>query len=168
MPHQTATLHMLCGKAGAGKSTLCAALAAPGTILIAQDHFLATLYKRELRSIPDYIRLVPRLRGALGPHITDLLRAGVTVILDWPANTAATRAWMRTLFEAADAAHQLHVLDVPDDLCLARLRRHNDAARHPFTVTRADFDALAAYFEPPTVAEGFNMICHRHTEGPPA
>jgi predicted kinase len=162
MPDQTPTLHLLCGKAGAGKSTLCAALAAPGAVLIAQDHFLATLYKPELRSIQDDIRLVPRLRAALGPHITDLLRAGVTIILDWPANTAATRAWMRTLFEAAGADHQLHMLDVPDDICRARLQARNESGRHPFSVTPAEFDALNAYFEPPTETEGFTIVPHHY------
>src|SRR4051794_33485677 len=99
-------LHMVCGKVASGKSTLCAELArAPGTIAIAQDFWMARLYPEELKAVHDYVRLIPRLRAAIGPHITDLLRAGLSVVLDWPANTAASRTWMRGIIEAADVTH---------------------------------------------------------------
>jgi hypothetical protein len=45
------------------------------------------------------------------------LGAGLSVVLDWPANTVAGRAWMRGIFEAAGAEHKLHFLDVPDEVC---------------------------------------------------
>lgn len=46
---------------------------------------MSKLYKEELQTVADYIRLIPRLRDAMGPHVTDLLRAGLSVVLDWPA-----------------------------------------------------------------------------------
>ncbi|MBP2497615.1 putative kinase [Methylobacterium sp. PvP062] len=42
-----------------------------------------------------------------------LLRLGLSVVLDFPANTVASRARMRTLFEAAGVAHRLHVPTCP-------------------------------------------------------
>jgi predicted kinase len=161
-------LHMVCGKAGAGKSTLCGSLAGPGSILIVQDAWMATLYKEELQTVLDYVRLVARLRAALGPHIVDLLRAGLGVVLDWPANTLASRAWMRGIFEAAGAGHVLHVLEVPDEVCLARLERRNAEGKHAFKVSRAEFEELSRYFEPPTDAEGFTIVRHGvgRLEGP--
>jgi predicted kinase len=152
---------MLCGKVAAGKSTLCARLATPRSIVIAQDHWMSNLYKEELQSVADYIRLVPRLRNAIGPHITNLLRAGLCVVMDWPANTVASRAWMRGLFEAAGASHKLHFLDVPDDVCLARLYVRNADGRHEYTVSRAEFEELGRYFEPPTPAEKFDVVIYR-------
>jgi predicted kinase len=160
MIHDAPTLHMVCGKIAAGKTTLCQRLATPGRIVIAQDHWMSKLFRDELLSVEDYIRLVPRLHQAMGPHVVDLLHAGLSVVLDWPANTIASRAWMRGIFTAAGAAHRLHVLDVPDDICRTRLRARNEAARHEFVVTMADFDALGRYFEPPTPAEGFDIVMH--------
>jgi predicted kinase len=157
----TATLHLVCGKAGAGKSTLCARLAAsPGTIVIAQHPWMAALYPEELRTLADYIRLVPRLRAAMGPHVSEVLRAGISVVLDWPANTVVTRAWMRGIFEAAGAAHTLHWLDVPDAVCLARIAARNAGGAHEFTLSEAEFRELTRYFEPPSPAEGFNLCVH--------
>ncbi len=156
------TLHMLCGKIAAGKSTLAARLAAsPGTIVIAQDHWMARLYPEELRSIDDYARLIPRLRAAMEPHVVALLRLGLSVVLDWPANTVASRAWMRGIFEAAGARHRLHLLEATDALCLARLAARNAFGAHEYVVSPAEFAAFTRFFEPPTEAEGFEIEVHR-------
>lgn len=112
MPVTDAVLHLLCGKISAGKSTLAASLATrPGTILVREDQWLAGLYPGEQTTLADYVRNSRRLRGTMGPHIVALLRAGLSVVLDFPANTPESRAWMRTLFREAEAAHRLHYLE---------------------------------------------------------
>lgn len=157
-----ATLHLVCGKIAAGKSTLTARLGQePGTLVVAEDHWLARLYPGEQTGLADYARNAARLRDAMGPHIVALLRLGISVVLDFPANTVASRAWMRTLFEVAGAAHQLHVLDVPDAVCKARLSRRNAEGTHDFTVTEADFDLFTQYFVPPAPEEGFTLVVYR-------
>ena len=162
MPAQQATLHLVCGKIAAGKSTLTARLgAAPGTIVVAEDRWLARLYPDEQATPADYVRHSTRLRGVMGPHVVDLLRAGLSVVLDFPANTRASRDWMRTLFEEAGAAHRLHFLDVADDVCRARLRTRNAAGTHEFTVTDAQFALFTQYFVAPTQDEGFDLVVHR-------
>jgi predicted kinase len=161
MPEVTPVLHTLCGKVASGKSTLCAELArGPSTIVVAQDHWMAKLYPEELKSIADYVRLVPRLRAAMGPHLAALLRAGLSVALDFPANTVASRAWMRGVFEAAAASHKLHVLAVPDAICLERLRARNAEGMHEYTVSQAEFEELGRYFVPPAPEEGFDVVVH--------
>ena len=84
----------------------------------------------------------------------------MSVVLDWPTNTVVNRAWMRSVFEAAAASHKLHVLTVPDAICLERLHVRNAAGTHEFTVSRAEFEELSRYFEPPTPDEGFNVVVH--------
>jgi len=161
MPAPTTTLHLLCGKVAAGKSTLAARLAsAPLTVLLSEDDWLFHLYGPEMQTIADYARCSRRLRQPMGRHIETLLRAGLSVVLDFPANTIANRRWMRRLFENAGAAHCLHYLDVPDDICQARLKRRNEAGTHLFTVSEAEFTAITGYFEPPTASEGFQMETH--------
>ncbi|RJF90151.1 ATP-binding protein [Oleomonas cavernae] len=153
-----ATLHLVCGKIAAGKSTLCARLSAmPGTVLISEDHWLARLYPGEQASVADYVRNAARLRSVMGGHVETLLRAGLSVVLDFPANTLANRQWMRSIFEAAGADHQLHYLDVPDAVCKARLKARNLAGAHDFAASEAEFDLITSYFVAPTAAEGFNL-----------
>jgi predicted kinase len=155
-------LYLLCGKIAAGKSTLANRLARrPATILIAEDHWTSTLFREELKTIEDYSRCSGRLRDAMGPHVVSLLEAGLSVVLDFPANTLASRRWMRGILEEANAAHELHFLDVPDETCKRRLRERNAGGEHPFEVSDSDYEFFTRYFVPPTAGEGFDLIVHR-------
>ena len=155
-------LHLLCGKIASGKSTLSARLAQnPATIVLAEDAWLATLYGEDMATLRDYARFSARLETAMAPHILALLRAGLSVVLDFQANTPTRRAWMRQLIGTAGVAHQLHFLDVPDALCKARLQKRNARGDHPFAVSAAEFDQIADYFVPPAPEEGFTIVRHR-------
>ena len=155
------TLHMLCGKIASGKSTMAARFGAtPGTVLIAEDAWLDALFAEELHSLNDYVRCSSKLRRVIGPHVVALLDAGVSVALDFPANTVAQRAWMREILAGTQAAHQLHVFDVSDEVCLARLRARNAAGDHPFAVTEAQFHQFSSHFAVPTAEEGFDLVVH--------
>ena len=157
-----AKLIFLCGKMAAGKSTLAKELAErEGAVLLAQDELLDGLYPGEITDIPGFVRCSSRLRSALGPIVHALLSKGVSVVLDFPGNTTAQRAWFRDLFERASVAHELHFVDAPDSVCKSQLRNRS---RHlpsgaPWT-TDAEFDAITAYFVPPSDDEGFTVVRH--------
>ena len=120
------TLYLLCGKIAAGKSTLARRLATrPATLLIREDHWTSILFSGDLNTIDDYSRLSARLRTAMEPHIVDILQQGLSVVLDFPANTIEFRNWMRSLINQAEVAHELHLLDVPDMICKRRLQERN-------------------------------------------
>jgi predicted kinase len=156
-----ATLHLFCGRIAAGKSTLARQLAArPGTVLIGLDDWMSALYPAENQGLEDFARLTARLRAVMGPHVVALLRLGVSVALDFPANTTRWRAWMRGIIEESGALHELHLLDVPDAVCRARLQRRNAAGAHSYTVDEATYDAFMRHFSPPTDAEGFKLVVH--------
>ena len=158
---QTPTLYLLCGKIASGKSTLARRLAArPATLLISEDHWTSHLFADELKTIQDYGRLSARLRAAMGPHVVDIMRQRLSVVLDFPANTVRIRDWMRSLFTEAKAAHELHLLDVPDALCRERLRARNASGAHPFQASDAEYDQFTSYFVPPTPDEGFKVVVH--------
>jgi predicted kinase len=157
MPASNATLHMLCGKIAAGKSTLSAKLGqAEGTLVICEDRWIEQLYGPEIKTLADFFERCERLRATLAPQVVGLLRAGVSVVLDFHANTARSRQWMRTMFEEAGASHQLHFLDVPDEVCRARM--HARAASGGNGVSDAEFDHITSFFVPPDRNEGFNVI----------
>ena len=158
----TATLHMLCGKIAAGKSSLAALLgAAPLTVIVSEDKWMAPLFGDEMKEVADYVRLSAKLRKAMGPHVVDLLKAGMSVVLDYPANTLANRAWMKGIANAAGVAHRLHWLDVPDEVCKARMRARNEAGAHDFAPSDEQFDQITAYFVPPSAEEGLEIVVHR-------
>ena len=157
----SATLHLLSGKIASGKSTLAAELAtAPRTVLISEDAWLSTLFGDQMTSIPDYLRCAAKLREVMAPHVVTLLKTGSSVVLDFPANTVETRRWMRAVIDAAGVDHVLHLLDMPDALCLERMKARNAAGDHPFTVTEDQFHQITRAYEPPSPEEGFTILRH--------
>lgn len=165
MTENKPTLHFLVGKIAAGKSTLAAELGrAPGTVIVSEDQWLAALFGDELNSIGDYVRCSARLRTAMDPHLIALLQSGLSVVLDFPANTVAMRAWIRGLLDKAGCAHKLHFLDIPDDVCRQRLRKRNAAENNAFAATDVQFDLITKHFVAPSAEEGFQVIAYHHDE----
>lgn len=155
------TLHILCGKIASGKSTLAAQLAqSDDTVLLSEDAWLDALFADELKALPDYMRCAAKLRAAMAPNIVSLLKAGLSVVLDFQANTVESRRWMRGIINTSGVAHQLHLLNVPDEVCLARLRDRNAKGEHPFQVSDAQFCQVSGHFVPPSADEGFNVVRH--------
>jgi len=153
------TLHLITGKIAAGKSTLSATLATEtGGLVLAEDQWLTTLYPAQITSLDDYRRESERLRAAIAPLIVDLLRRGLTIILDFPANTVASRTWMRGLADDAGITATLHFLDTPDDLCRQRLHARNAAGTHAYQASDAEFDQFTAHFVAPHADEGFAIV----------
>ncbi|SMP19210.1 AAA family ATPase [Shimia sagamensis] len=158
------TLHLMCGLAASGKSTLARCLASEtGGVVISEDQWLSALFTDELHSLADYVRYSARLRHAMGPHVVALLQARQTVVMDFPANTLSTRHWLGELARQAGVRARLHYLDVPQDICRNRAMARNQNGTHPFQLTMDQFDHLASYFEIPSANEGFELVLHKHS-----
>ena len=155
----TPTLHFFCGKAGAGKSTIATALAHEhAAILISEDIWMMRLYGDQMKTFDDYIHFSRKLKTVVGPLATQLLQAGHDVVLDFQANQKAGRRFFRSVFEQAHAAHVLHFVQAPDQVCLERIAKRNierpEGSHH---LTEEVFALVSSYFEIPEAAEGFNI-----------
>jgi predicted kinase len=147
----------------AGKTTLAKDLAErENAILLVQDDFLEALYPGEITDIPGFVEYSSRLKDALAAHIGSLLVRGVSVVLDFPGNTKAQRAWFRKLFEDARAEHELHFVDASDALCKRQLKeRSKNLPTGTEWTTDAEFESITAYFQPPSNDEGLNVIHYK-------
>jgi predicted kinase len=159
-----ATLHFICGKAGAGKTTLARSLARThGAVVFCEDEWIDTL-GFVIRSLDDYERASLKCRNLVGPLAKELLRLGVSVVFDFAGNTTADRQWARVIFEEAGAEHALHVIEADDARCLANIHRRNDEKPEGIFwgyVSDETFHEVTAYFEPPRAEEGFRILAHR-------
>lgn len=156
------TLHFFCGKPGAGKTTVASRLAKErGAILLSEDIWMVRLFGDQMKVFDDYIRFSRKLKAAIGPLVVDLLGAEHSVVMDFQANTKAGRAWFRSLFEQAGAAHVLHVVSASDEACLARIAKRNverPEGSHHLTVE--DFVHVSSFFQAPEADEGFTIELH--------
>ncbi len=152
-------LHILCGKIASGKSTLSSSLASsPITVVISEDQWLFLCYGDEMKTIEDYVRCSAKLKNAMKLHVISLLKAGVSVVLDFPANTVANRKWMMSIINESCADHILHYLNVSSEICKSRLQARNQSAASHFVVTDEQFELISQYFTEPEPEEGFNII----------
>jgi predicted kinase len=158
------SLHFFCGKMAAGKSTLARKLAEKNNaILLVEDEWLLQLFPDEIATIADYVKYAARLKTIMQSHLTSLLSLGISVVMDFPANTLNQRQWFRGLYETADVAHILHFLDVSDEVCKQQLReRSRGKTKGSAFTTDSEFEAITKYFQTPSNNEGFNMLVHKH------
>lgn len=147
----------------AGKSTLAKEIARrEDAILVEQDDLLIKLFPGEIVDISSFVKYSSRLKDALTSHLCSLLSKGMVVVLDFPGNTTTQRAWFRELVDCTNADHELHYIDVSDELCKCQLReRSKELAEGSAFTSDAEFDAITKYFQPPLESENFNVIHHQ-------
>lgn len=151
----SATLHFLCGKIASGKSTLAQQLVrGQQAVLLSEDIWLAALYPGQITQLADYIEKSRQLKSVLELHLVTLLQKGITLVLDFPANTPEQRRWLKGLAEQAGCSYCCHVLDVSDEECKQRLAARNLSGENPFTTSAEQFDLITAHFSYPSEEEG--------------
>ena len=161
--NETAALHFFTGKMAAGKSTLAKKIAAEHeAILLSEDELLSKLYPDEIKELRDYAKYSSRLKSSLTKHIQDILSSGISVVLDFPANTLRQRKWFKEIISENAFAHNLHFIDASDETCKKQLkeRSKDKPAGTPFT-SEAEFEGVTKYFEAPTEEEGFHITMHK-------
>jgi predicted kinase len=143
-----ATLYLLCGLPGSGKTTLARQLERErNALVLSEDVWMARLYP-EAHGHDDAKR--ERLKAVQWEIAARALRIGVDVVLDWGFWGRAERDDFRARAAALGACAELHYLDVPRDELIARLTARNaNLPPDSFPVTIAELDAWRCWFQPP-------------------
>ena len=157
-----AKLIFFCGKMAAGKSTLARQLAdREDAVLLVQDDMLETLFPGLVVNVASYLEYAGRVNKMAAPVVVAILSKGVSVSLDFPANTRSKRAWFRRILDESGVEHELHFVNTPDAVCKAQLKaRSADLPPGTKWTTEADFELIASHFRAPALDEGFNVIVH--------
>ncbi len=168
-----ATLFLICGLPGAGKTTLAEQLEASRSALrLCPDEWIA----RILKNPADTIEL-DRLRDPVESLQWDLaqkaLSLGVNVILENGFWARQERTIFQSQAKALEAKVELHFLDVPKDELWNRLNKRNtDRPEGTFIVTKEQLDSWWNSFEPPTADElstydNYQAAASKVTKPPP-
>jgi predicted kinase len=160
-PAEPPSVHLICGLNGAGKTTLARELAASlPAVRFTLDAWMLRLYGLRYDD-PAYVSRLDACRDLIWDTALDVLRVGRDVVLDWNQWSVDRRAeWRRRANEAGNGA-VLHYVDVPVDVTVERALRRIDGEAHQ--LDEAGVRHLASIFEPPTAAEGLEIVVHYAT-----
>lgn len=154
-----ATVHLICGPTGAGKTTFARELAAGcNGLRFSIDEWMAALFAADAPEPLTFdwaIERVTRCEEMIWQTGLAALAAGRDIVLDLGFDTRGQRDRFRAL--AAEAGHgvSLHHVMAPREERLARVRRRNEDGSETlaFTVTDGMFDFMESRFEPPAPEE---------------
>lgn len=144
------TLHLICGLAGAGKTTLAKRLEHQIPALrLTPDEWMARIvgdgYNVEKRAVVETMQWEIAARA---------LTLGIDVILENGFWTRRDRNDFRARAAAVGANTKLHFLDVPRDELWRRLAQRNaELPPDTFHIEEAQLDEWLTWFEPPTADE---------------
>ena len=154
-----ATIHLVEGPVGAGKSTFAARLsathAAPRLIL---DEWMVTLFRPDR---PDdgfmewYADRKRRCIEQIWNTACDLVDTGTNVILELGLIRKQDREDFYARVDAVGYPLKVYVLDVPVEVRRQGVRRRNEAKRGTFKMEVSDevFDLASSMWQPPDDAE---------------
>ena len=156
-----ATMLLMVGLPGAGKTTLAEELAAAHRALrLTPDHWMIPLFGDSMASGKRFV-----LEGRLISVALRALRLGTSVVLDYGLSGRDERSALRWLARSAGAACQVVYLPVDKDVQLARIAHRQATVPHQtFPMSEADVDRWREHFQVPDATE----LCDGEIPDPPA
>jgi predicted kinase len=154
-----ATLNVVFGPCGAGKTTYAHSLAArDGAVAFILDDWGARLFGPDVKGPIDFAWMLERLgrcNALIWSTATAVLGAGTSVVLDVGAMRRADRERIRQIAQNAGLSLKWHFVDAPQEVRRARVADRNAAKGQTFVreVTPEMFELLEGLYEAPAPAE---------------
>ena len=154
-----ATVHIVFGTQGAGKTTYARKLAdeTKGT-RFSIDEWMGALFGPESSKPMDFAWIMERVQRCerrIRATASEVVKRGGSAVLDLGFMKVGDRSRFVSLAEAEGLPTQLHFVTAPQAFRRSRVasRNSNKGDSFAFEVTPAMFDFMERHFEPPTDAE---------------
>jgi predicted kinase len=155
----TATLHVVFGPQGAGKSTYAKAFARrEPAIHFAIDEWMAHLFAPDMPEPLEFewmMARVERCETQIWSVAASAIAAGTSVILDLGLMRRSDRARVAEIADACELPLQFHFVTAPQEVRRARVLERNEVKGATFAipVTPDMFDFMEGVYEAPDPAE---------------
>src|SRR4051812_7743602 len=154
-----ATLNVIFGPCGAGKTTYAHAFARrEGAVAFILDDWMARLFGPDMPEPIEYewmIERVQRCEQQIWSVAAGVMATGTSVVFDIGLMRRDDRARVREIAAGAGLALQFHYVTAPQDVRRARVAERNVVRGENFAIDVSPemFDFIEGVFEPPEPAE---------------
>ena len=153
-----ATVHLLCGKVGCGKTTFARRLESNGAMRFSVDEWMLRLYGPHMPRKEFDARLSLCMDLILG-MAERLAQLGVPAVVDAGFWRREQRDETRARLEQAGVSYCFHYFEVPDEELWRRLEvRNRERTAGTFEITREMFELFRGWFEPPGPDEVVHQV----------
>ena len=162
----TATVHIVFGSQGAGKTTYSRQLAdATNSTRFSIDEWMGELFGPDLptpMNLTWIMERVQRCESRIWSTASEVVQRGGSAALDLGFLRVSDRSRFIKLAEVKGLPVQLHYVDAPHDVRRARVASRNakKGETFAFEVTPAMFDFMEKQFERPTETELSRSVAH--------
>jgi predicted kinase len=159
MKKKKATIYLLCGFIGAGKSTFAKKLEAEtGAVRVTKDEWSIRLIGND-PTIEGYAQWDNKIIGLSRDFAFYLAEKGIDVILDEGFWERKTRDEMRTRTNAIGAKLVMYYLDTPIETIRKRVPgRNSNLTKESFEISNEMLEGYLKYWEPPMEDEEFIRV----------
>src|ERR1700750_190543 len=155
----TATLNVIFGPCGAGKTTYAHTFARrEKAVAFILDEWMARMFGPDMPEPLQYdwmLERVGRCEAQIWATAAAVLATGTSVILDIGLMRKADRARVREIAEATDLPLQFHFVNAPQEVRRARVAERNVVRGECFAIDVPPdmFDFIEGVYEPPEPGE---------------
>jgi predicted kinase len=155
----TATLNVIFGPCGAGKTTYAHAFARrEKAVAFILDDWMARMFGPDMPEPLQYdwmLERVGRCEAQIWSVAAGTIAAGTSVILDIGLMRVADRDRVRQIAEATELPLQFHFVDAPQEVRRARVASRNEVRGEGFAIPVSPdmFEFIEGVYEPPQPGE---------------